>query len=55
MKWRDLKKLTPEERREMRRAVAKTTSENLLSLRKIKEESLNTEEQKESEENEEEE
>ncbi len=55
MKWRDLKNLTPEERKEMRRAVAKTTSETFLYLKKIKEESVNTEEQEEREENEEEE
>lgn len=52
MKWRDLKNLTPEERKEMRRAVAKTTSETLLYLKKIKEKIVNIEEQENREENE---
>ncbi len=37
MKWRDLKNLTPEERKEMRREVAKTTSGQIALLKKIKE------------------
>jgi|LakMenEpi03Aug12_release.lakeMendotaPanAssembly.Ray.scaffolds.fasta_scaffold197605_3 hypothetical protein len=37
MKWRDLKNLSPEERKEMRRAVAKTTSDQISYLKKIQE------------------
>ena len=36
MKWRDLKNLSPEERKEMRRAVAKTTSDQISYLKKLK-------------------
>lgn len=36
MKWKDLKNLTPEERREMRRAVAKNTRDQISYLKKIK-------------------
>jgi len=46
MKWSELKKLTPEERREMRRMVAKTTSDHLTYIKNIKSE----EEEKNSEE-----
>jgi len=44
MKWRDLKSLTPEERKEMRRAVAKTTSDKISYLKKLEEEKEEDEE-----------
>jgi hypothetical protein len=54
MKWRDLKNLSPEEKKEMRRAVAKTTSNQISYLKKLKEDKKIQEEIQESDEEKEE-
>jgi hypothetical protein len=54
MKWRDLKNLSPEDKKEMRRAVAKTTSNQISYLKKLKEDKKIQEEIQESDEEKEE-
>ena len=54
MKWRDLKNLSPEEKKEMRRAVAKTTSNQISYLKKLKEDKKIQEEIQETNDEEEE-
>lgn len=51
MKWKDLNKLSQEERKRMRREVAKTTTDNLFSLRQAKESQNETEKTTDTSEN----